>query len=485
MNHSLTSSPPARPPSSSNLAPYVSDTINSWIASASSHGSCLTKASSAPPTEASACLDTAHFPTLKRRRSIQEPPPSPPQHISHSPPSTPSTMADLQPPSDNTPSTPQTSQSAKKQKTSHTQSQFQHQLDNFGFLLNDGAIQEYPNFWAHIKQIVVPVRTSATKMPEHSKQKEQARFNAAIEDTRAYEDTFLETVLPMLAKATFEASPQTKTQIEQREKEKAGKRQDPTLSFNLADENEWQRHGLMKATKTPYIKNQVKTKIQAVLTVLKDYKGDAWALTDPVLDRTLGFHVKYFDYTKPKRLFPPSEVFILFEVCPLLHHPFCIFEGKGSGGDLTELTMQGLRDGATLVTVHRELRHRFAGMNDNESRNRDPNNSGSFPDWSTFVFTFTLSAGCFEVYVNWAEVMQDGSIVDHMNLIKSVSLRDDESRELGSRWLHNVIEWGLFTRRQELLLMRHNIYNKELKKQKQPILTNDEAQQLGLPVIEG
>ena len=68
-------------------------------------------------------------------------------------------------------------------------------------------------------------------------------------------------------------------------------------------------------------------------------------------------------------------------------------------------------------------------------------------DIHTFVFSATISPKVLEFYVNWHEANQRDGLgvpnpVFHMNLVKSISLRDRHALKHIRGALHNICEWG-------------------------------------------
>ncbi|KAG8526421.1 uncharacterized protein KY384_000014 [Bacidia gigantensis] len=437
---------------SNDLTPYISDSIEGWIASVASSANgtdSRPRASSAPPFNLHYLRSSPH--------SNRDPTTPAPSIIG-----------------DETPS-------SKKTRTYHPAHEVALQLRNDGLVLDEGHIQKYPIFWGYVCGFVESERASAEKLSKPTKQKEQKVFSATIKATYDFEDTYLTEALSLLMKDRFEASEESAAQIQKQAQEEAGQWHEPDSSFNLAEENEWKKYGLMKATKVQFKKKLVPAKHKTVMLAVKEYKGNTWALKDPVPDRTIGLHIDFLDGRAPERLHRNADVWQLFNLCPAIQHPFAVLEGKGTGGNITEMHSQGIRDSATVIAVHRELRHKYAGLTDDGSTHREDDKTlTSYPDWETFVFCFTLSSESFEVYICWAEVFEDGPVLYHMDTIETLNLKNKNSRERGSRWLHNVIEWGLFKRTQEIRVMRRHIYDKELTKQKQSPLTDDELKQMGV-----
>ena len=159
--------------------------------------------------------------------------------------------------------------------------------------------------------------------------------------------------------------------------------------------------------------------------------------------------------TIPSNFEVPEHVQALFDVAPLMQHAFLVGEGKGAGGDTTKLDNQAINDAAVLVESGREL-HKLAGLAGPGSNEAHPR-----ADTDTFVFSFTFSARDFVINVHWMEVDANGEDAGHfMNEVVGVRLSEDDSRVRASRWIHNIIEWGLWQRKKGVATMRKALFQK-------------------------
>lgn len=144
------------------------------------------------------------------------------------------------------------------------------------------------------------------------------------------------------------------------------------------------------------------------------------------------------------------------------------------------------RNGATIVHNARTLRA-LACLTDDVSRGREGFAQSSYPDWSTFVFSATISSEMFKIYVHWAEVEdQQGEEMRvhwHMNLVEETSLTALNACEQASRWCHNILEWMCFTRKSEIMLLRHHLFNQELVKQGKLAISKEDAKDRSLLYI--
>lgn len=82
------------------------------------------------------------------------------------------------------------------------------------------------------------------------------------------------------------------------------------------------------------------------------------------------------------------------------------------------------------------------------------------PDSRTYIYSVTQDAKIMEIYVHWAEV-GTGPVRYHMNRICSKSLNDDSALEILRRALHNILDWGLVDRYEDLKQRYDMLYEKE------------------------
>ena len=140
--------------------------------------------------------------------------------------------------------------------------------------------------------------------------------------------------------------------------------------------------------------------------------------------------------------FPPNNETLssylkaLIGVVPGMIHPFLLVEGKSRAGVAADAENQAIRGGATLVRARRELHARVL---------LDKNAEPEGPDFSSFVFSCTITPQVATIWVHWCH--HAGSVdTYHMNEVSDHLLsRHNELISLRQN-VHNIMDWGGLTR---------------------------------------
>ncbi|KAL9098376.1 MAG: hypothetical protein Q9163_005955 [Psora crenata] len=379
-------------------------------------------------------------------------------------------------------STPKTSRT----KISYTSGDISRQLTRHRIFLDAKAYRKYPGFWEDVRSIVVSKRNSPTRASHEWKEKKQQRFEVKINNCQGYERTFLLHVLPLVIRKIFTPHQASEAKIQERITAEEGLDLDPQFEFNIGKMNEWTRHGLFTAEDVPFKRQLVPIRHQDVILQVPEYKGTSWGLTNPIPDRTYGFQQGYLDFTIPPELYLSPELAMLISVWPVCDHSFFFTEGKSASGNIEDMYNQARRDGATLLHVHRLLL-RMAGLlpQPQPTYPAKPGQSYPYAESETIVFSMEVSGQTFQLFCHWAEVFAENSVSWHMDLVEEVSCRRADARETISSCCHNILEWGLFQRKDEIIRMRHQLFNAELVKQKKTIISEEEAGRRGFlgPVV--
>ena len=174
-------------------------------------------------------------------------------------------------------------------------------------------------------------------------------------------------------------------------------------------------------------------------------------MTNPRPDMTFGLKREEDSFTTSI----PQHILDLLWIAPGIHHPFLILEGKAHSGSSATAENQARRGGATLVKASRALWAILDGnipnlpdLSEQEAEGlADIGNDESHPvkpDLKSLVFSITLSPTNFSIWVHWYDM---GNHHYHMNLVESWSLQNSKG-PVQIRWAwHNIIEFGVWTRR--------------------------------------
>ena len=134
--------------------------------------------------------------------------------------------------------------------------------------------------------------------------------------------------------------------------------------------------------------------------------------------------------------------------------PFCLLEGKSHRGDTMEVEDQARRGGAALVNALRIL-YDLAG---------EPDVQGA--DQRTFVYAVAFETRFAQFFVHWAEVLPDITVF-HMNLFYQKFLDERDSLEKIRCVFHNIFEWGLIQRWDQLQPIYQKVFASEPERIKQ------------------
>ena len=326
----------------------------------------------------------------------------------------------------------------------------------------DEALDKYPEFKSLVHEIVEPERASAKKMSDQEKIQQQQLWRLEVATNANYEDTFLLLCLPFIIKPVYTPTASTAEQAAQEGFEHAhqikGFKLDGGYLANLEEQRCFRLDGLMPTMNILFTYKLVPNSARPNMLKLvpaASKSPNGWEISIGKPDRCLGYNYHLLDATIPTNFEVPKHIKALFDVAPLMQHPFLVGEGKSAGGDTTKKDNQAANDSAVVIECAREL-HKLAGLSGPGSNEVCPR-----ADEETFVFSFTLSAETFIINVHWVEVDANGEDGKHfMNEVMGVRLRDDDSRVKASRWLHNIIEWGLWQRKTGVAAMRKALFQK-------------------------
>lgn len=161
-------------------------------------------------------------------------------------------------------------------------------------------------------------------------------------------------------------------------------------------------------------------------------------LSDPQPDWTLGLKQGPPD---PKNRRLPSKVSSLLGVCPGMRHPFLVIEARSAEEGIGPAENQAIRDGSTIVNARRQLNHMA------QERVANIPHISSGPDEHSFAFSCCWNPDLAKIFVNWCQVMPDGTEVFHMNRVADYLMSREEELVKLTRDLHNIIDWGVLTNR--------------------------------------
>ncbi|KAL9010127.1 MAG: hypothetical protein Q9173_004910 [Seirophora scorigena] len=150
-----------------------------------------------------------------------------------------------------------------------------------------------------------------------------------------------------------------------------------------------------------------------------------------------------------------DETRALLNAIPGLQHVFFLIEGVQSAGDLRKAMNQACRGGTVAVRTQRLLL---------EAIGYDTMRQG--PDHQTYVYTATIDDNIMSFWVNFAVIkkaMPSGQhIVNyHMEHVYTYSFRSPDAELYLRRVCHNILDWGVRSRRPMLEERCSNMYEVE------------------------
>ncbi|KAL8965230.1 MAG: hypothetical protein Q9197_006614 [Variospora fuerteventurae] len=336
---------------------------------------------------------------------------------------------------------------------------------------HDDAYTRYPALGRKVEKILARKRQSGVTAEEYQE------FKLTLSEYRdSNEDTMVNEVLPFLIKETRKVPPNRAPKnavgmdLDEGEESTDGNeysdlesepdsideliKQDQTIlrkKADFAEDEVWVsvsflRSGVVRITNREFWRAPVPSRFPDDLGLDKDLlkamaKEDK--LSNPKPDRVYGVSRKKFKWPAGFRI--PSVVRIYLDVMRSCHHIYLINEAKSAGGDIREARNQACRDGTAVVLSAREL---WALLGEKDVVGAD---------LRTIVFSMVMSPETVEIWVHWAEVprkTQSGQIskrpIYHMNMVRSESINNKMGMEKLRACLHNIIDWGVGLRWEEL-----------------------------------
>ena len=326
-----------------------------------------------------------------------------------------------------------------------------------GLLQQSKAFEKYPVFKEGLNEIIDANRPSAMKKKQLLEFKEQQRH---VE--RLNESTFLQNLLPLIIKRKYTGL----KDLEGGEQEQFNKMlegiTDDTEKKKLQSEHlysgrYWINDGMLATMNSEFRRTLLPSKyheegFQTELAKALAKKDD---MKNPRPDYTYGITPESFPVPIDVRI--SAETSALLKVVPGLLHPFFIIEGKADNGELAHAQNQACRGGATLVNAARILLEKIG----------EPDVKGV--DERTFIFSATMTPGLMEIWVHWAEVMEESGTIFHMNRLVSRALNNDDHVVKLRKELHNIINWGCNTRRPELAQLHGKLHEHQRRETREMV----------------
>lgn len=287
-----------------------------------------------------------------------------------------------------------------------------------GLIIDDRreAYERYPNLDHRVQSIINAKRTSEVT----NKETDNFQFSFNLYEGQN-EDTFLVNILPYLIKTdrTVELQPQ------------------------LPEESKKEIFDFVRSGLATVINREYRRSFQAFRddgsVIDKDLikamaKEDG--ATNPKPDRL--YATFPFTYKWPYNVRIPADIDEHLQIMEGVYNPFFFIEGKSYEGKEMDARNAASRGGGSLCLTLRSL-YEMLGFEEKPGA-----------DLRTFVFSATLSPVALNIWVNWAEVREEGKVtLFHMTKVAGWLL---DAPNLGAmrRTLHNILDWGVGARAEGL-----------------------------------
>lgn len=163
-------------------------------------------------------------------------------------------------------------------------------------------------------------------------------------------------------------------------------------------------------------------------------------IKNPKPDRAYGLAINEIPPPEDHAGLLRDETLGLLNAIPGLQHAFFLIEGVQSAGDPEKTKNQACRGGTVAVHIQRLLL---------EAIGQDTMLEG--PDCQTYVYTATIDSNTMSFWVNFAyvKVMPSGlkGVSYYMELIFTYNFRSPDAELYLRRLCHNILDWGVRSRR--------------------------------------
>ncbi|KAL8933513.1 MAG: hypothetical protein Q9216_006330 [Gyalolechia sp. 2 TL-2023] len=187
---------------------------------------------------------------------------------------------------------------------------------------------------------------------------------------------------------------------------------------------------------------------EKIATALAKQRG----VKNPKPDRTYGLKPNHLPPPKNQPALLRDETKTLLNAIPGLSHVFFLLEVVSSNGSTAKAMNQACRGGTVAVFIQRLL------LASTGQRCMDAG-----PDFQTYVYTATIDDSAMSFYVNFALVRDLASggkdVSFHMEHIYTYALQSKDAVLYLRRVCHNILDWGVRSRRPMLESRVVSIYN--------------------------
>lgn len=291
------------------------------------------------------------------------------------------------------------------------------------------------------------LRVADTERPSGRKPESETRWQKRIKQITVHtEATMLDHTLPLLMKTGRQVSvegPLTQ------EESSVDQRAYYSMWEDFEDSGlDWTVDREFNRTFLPNTYSKVGYDVEIAKALAKE-RG----MKNPKPDRTYGLRVNDIQPPANHKGGLRDQITALLNVMPTLQHVFFLIEGKSSAGDINKAADQACRGGTVAVYTQRLLLEAMG----------EGNIMDEGPDRQTYVYTATIDDKCMSFWVNFAHVRQlmpsGEKIVNyHMEHVFSYHFRTVDAELYLRRVCHNILDWGVRTRRAMLEMRCSKMY---------------------------
>ncbi|KAL8750125.1 MAG: hypothetical protein Q9184_006534 [Pyrenodesmia sp. 2 TL-2023] len=177
-------------------------------------------------------------------------------------------------------------------------------------------------------------------------------------------------------------------------------------------------------------------------------------MKNPKPDRAYGLVIGNILPPKGHPALLRDEIQALLNAIPGLQHVFFLIEAVSSAGSLTKAVNQACRGGTVAVVIQRLLSAAIGQLWMDEG-----------PDQKTYVYTATIDDSSMTFWVNFANVHVPASgekyISYHMEHVCTYALRSKDAVLYLRGVCHNILDWGVRSRRPMLETRCEKMYEFE------------------------
>ncbi|KAI4124094.1 MAG: hypothetical protein LQ338_005000 [Usnochroma carphineum] len=201
-------------------------------------------------------------------------------------------------------------------------------------------------------------------------------------------------------------------------------------------------------------------------------------LTDPKPDLTWGLKIPQFPIAGKGLTLLEKDVEAMVKVCPGIQHAFFAIDFGSCEKSIEEVENQAIRTGANLVQARRQLNAKAAAVKAKEEKQPTRQKSFTDPptqdtveaqgpsppplppkaDLNSIAFTVSWVPQMAKLHVHWFEENIGPQGIWQMTMLNAYLLCREDSLKEFRKDIGNILAWGTYKRKQEVLKVMQEIY---------------------------